>query len=74
MLAKNTNTWNRWLYTQAFSFNIREIIKIKENFPELLCKKIKEVHKFINEPRKEKPRINIISKRLFRRQVLILMS
>lgn len=74
MLAKNTNTWNRWLYTQAFSFNIREIIKIKENFAELLCKKIKEIHKVINEPRKEKPRINIISKRLFRRQVLILMS
>jgi len=36
--------------------------------------KIKEIHKFINELRKKKPRINITTKGLLRRQVIILIS
>jgi len=59
MTIKNINTQNRWLYVQISS-NIKKIIKIKENFPSLSFKKIKEVYKVINEPRKEKPKINIV--------------
>ena len=36
--------------------------------------KIKEIHKFINKLRKKKPRINITTKGLLRRQVIILIS
>ena len=59
---------------QAFFSNIKEIIKIKENFPSLLSKTIKEVYKVINKLRKEKPRINMTFKRPSRRQVLVSMS
>jgi len=59
------------LYVQASSFNIKEITKIKENFLNLLSKKIEKVHKIINKPRKEKSRFNKTTKRLLRRQVLV---
>ena len=39
-----------------------------------MSKKIKEVHKVINKLRKEKSRINMTSKRLLRRQVLVFIS
>jgi len=48
------------LYTQAFSSNIKEIVKIKESFPGFLSKKVEEIHKVINEQRKEKPGINMM--------------
>jgi len=57
--TKNTNTQSRQSYTQTSSSNI---VKIKENFPNLWTKKIKEVDKVINKTRKEKPKINMISK------------
>ena len=41
-------TNNSQLYTQVFKNNIKDIIKIKENFLNLLAKKIKEVHKILN--------------------------
>ena len=68
------NTQNGQSYAQVFSFNIVEIVKIKENFPNLLSKKIEEVHKIISEPRKEKPRFNMTTKRPSRRQMLVPMS
>ena len=37
-------------------------------------KKIKEVYKVINKPRKDKPKINMIFKGLSKRQVLVPMS
>ena len=39
-----------------------------------MSKKIEEVYKFINKLRKEKSRINMTSKRLLRRQVLVFIS
>ena len=56
------------------STNVKEILKIKESFPELSSKKIEEIHKSIDEPRKEKPRINMTTKGPSRRQVIIPMS
>jgi len=52
------------LYTQASKSNIKNIIKIKENFPNLSAKKIKEVYKILNKPKKEKPKLNITTKGL----------
>ena len=54
-------------YVQASLPNINKVLKIKENFPNLLVKKIKNIQKIINKLRKEKPYINIIIKRLSRR-------
>jgi len=48
-LAEISNTKNKQSYVQALSSNIKEILKIKENFPNLFSKKIKEIHKTINE-------------------------
>lgn len=51
--------------------NINEVLKIKEKFPNLLAKEIEDIHKMINELRKEKPYINITTKGSSRRQVII---
>jgi len=68
------NAQNGCFYAQASKSNIKDIIKIKDNFPNLLAKKIEEVYKVLNEPKKDKLRLNIITKKLSRRQVLVLMS
>ena len=47
-------------YAQASKSN--DIVKIKENFPNLSSKKIKQIYKVINEQKKEKPKINIMMK------------
>jgi len=49
-------------------------VKIKENFPNLSAKKIVKVHKVLNKPKKEKPKLNMTTKGLSRKQVIILMS
>ena len=54
--------------------NIKDIIKIKENFPNFSAKKIEEIHKVLNRPKKDKPRLNMIAKGLLRKQVLVPMS
>jgi len=49
-------------------------LNIKENFPNLLTKKIENIHKIINDSGKLKPRINMIIKGLSRKQVIVPMS
>ena len=61
-------------YIQIFKSNIEKVIKIKNNFPSLSSKKIKEIHKVINEPKKNKSRINMITKNPSRRQIIIPIS
>jgi len=56
------------------STNIKEILKIKESFLKLSFKKIEEIHKIINEQKKEKLYINITTKGPSRRQVIVSMS
>jgi len=51
-----------------------EIIKIKDNFPTLNTKKIDQIHKIVNSSPKAKPHIQIITKRLSRKQIIILMD
>ena len=71
---ENTNPKDRWSYTQAFTPKIDEILKLKENFPNLLAKKIERIHKTINDSGKIKSRINITTKKPSRRQIIIPMS
>jgi len=55
------------LYAQVPKSNIKNIIKIKENFLNLSAKKIEEVHKVLNKLKKEKPRLNITTKESLRK-------
>ena len=51
--------------------SVKEVLKIKENFPNLSSKKIVEIHKNMN---KTKPYINITTKRPLQRQIIVLMK
>jgi len=50
------------------------IAKIKENFLNLLAKKIKNIHRIINDSGKVKLRINITTKGSSRKQIIISMN
>ena len=83
---KNTNSQQKKLYANATSSlkqpspatskNItRETLKIKETFPNLLNKKIKEMQKVINSLKdKAKPKINMTTKSPSRKQVIVPMN
>jgi len=59
---------------QASKSIINDIVKIKENFPNISTKKIKEVYNIMNNTKKERPRINMTIKDFSRRQVITSMS
>lgn len=67
-------TQSSYPYAQASKTNIKNIIKIKDNFPKLSTKKIKEIHKVFNKFKKNKPRFNIMTKELSRKQIIVPMS
>jgi len=56
------------------SNNTREILKIKEIFPNLQAKKIENIQKIIKDDGKPKPRINMTIKSLSRKQIIVSMS
>ena len=72
--ALDTLFLNSHLYAQSSKNNINDIVKIKENFPKLSNKKVKEVYKIINNSKKEKPKLNMMTKGLLRKQVIILIN
>jgi len=80
--SKNTPSKNqkavklgKSLYAQISSKIISNIFKIKKNFPELSNKKIEEINKTIfGNVDKPRPRINMITKDLSRKQIIIPMS
>jgi len=51
--------------------NIKKISKIKETFPNLQAKKIKNIQKIINNDGKPKPKLNMTMKSLSRKQVIV---
>jgi len=53
---------------------VNNIIKIKDAFSKLPAKKIIEIHNMVNNKKKIKPRINMITKGPSKKQVIILMS
>jgi len=71
---ENTNPKDRQSYTQASTPNVNKILKLKKNFPNLSAKKIKSIHKTINNSGKIKSRINMTTKKPSRRQIIVPMS
>jgi len=58
-------------YAQALLSKISKILKIKKTFLELLADKIDNIHKIINGDNKLKPKLNMITKGLSKKQVII---
>jgi len=54
--------------------NTLEVIKIKDTFPMLNAQKIDQIQKIISDSPKPKPHIQMTTKDLFRKQVIISMS
>ena len=61
-------------YTQALATNIWDILKLKENFPKLSDKKIKEIYKMVNNLNILKPKLNMMTKDLLCKQIIIPIS
>ena len=66
--------YNKLLYARALTLKVSDMIKIKENYSSLPTKKIKNIHKIINNLDKLKSRINMTTKGLSRKQIIILMD
>ena len=64
------------MYTQISTStnSTREVLKIKETFPNLPTKKIKNIQRIISSKDKTKPKLHITMKGLFHKQVIIPMS
>ena len=62
------------MYVQESTPKVSKILKIKEKFPNLLTKKIKNIHKMVNDSDKSKLRINMTTKGLSRKQVIVPMG
>jgi len=71
-LYKQSNRKEGHTYIQVLSGNIKEILKIKDNFFNLSFKKIKDIHKAINSIGKLKLHINMTTKGLSHKKSLFL--
>jgi len=74
LFSSSTPSQGDCLYAQASKSNVNDIIKIKDNFLNLLKKKVNKVYKMLNESKKNKPKFNIMMKSLLRKQVIISMN
>jgi len=64
------------LYAQASTPTnpTREVLKIKETFPNLSTKKIKNIQKVINSGGKVKPKLYMTTKKLSQKQIIVPIS
>ena len=62
---------NKYSYVQAVNSKINNILKLKKDYPNLLAKKIKIIHKIINDSNKLKPKIKMTTKDLPRKQIIL---
>ena len=63
---------NKQLYAQVSKSNIKKIFKIKNVFSKLSLNKISKIHNVMSKSsQKGKPKINIMTKGLFRKQIII---
>ena len=53
---------------------VSDILKLKKNYPNLLAKKIENIHKIINNMDRTKPQIKMTTKELFHKQVIVSIS
>ena len=58
-------------YANVVDTNIKDILKLKNSFPNLLAKKIEEIYKIVKDQNKHRLRINIITKGLSCCQIII---
>jgi len=61
---KKTGSSNLILYVNVAGTNIKDILKLKNNFPNLLVKKIEKIYKIVKDQNKHRLRINIMTKGL----------
>lgn len=61
-------------YTNVAGSNIKKILNLKENFPNLLVEKIEEIYKTVKNSGKSKLKICIMTKGLLYHQIIILMN
>jgi len=72
--VKTVKLNNKQLYAQAVNSKVTDILKLKENYPNLLVKKMKNIHKIINNSDKPKPKIKITTKGPLQKQIIVLMD
>jgi len=70
IIKKNTYQ----LYAQAASIKVTNILKLKENYPNLPAEKIENIHRIINDKGKSKPCINMTTKGLSQKQIIVSIS
>ena len=63
-LIATAKTNVRQLYAQAVNLKITNILKLKEDYPNLPAKKIENIHRIVNNANKSKPHIKITTKGL----------
>jgi len=68
--TKKKDTKKLYAQVSSSTTNTREVLKIKETFPNLQAK-IENIQKIINSKGKSKLRINMTTKDLFRKQIII---
>ena len=70
---KKTGLFNLILisYTNITDINIKEILKLKNNFLNLPARKIEEIYKMVKNQNKSRPKINITTKELLHYQIII---
>ena len=64
-------------YAQVTTFSInntREVLKINKTFPNLHANKIKNIQRIIKDNSKPKPKFNMTTKGLLRKQITVLMN
>ena len=64
----------RCTYVKALSVNVKEIVKLKDNFLNLSSKKIEDIHRTINNTGKTKYHINMTTKDSSHKQIIIPMG
>lgn len=72
--SKLTKPIFKRLYVQASKINIKDIIHIKNLFPTLSSRKIKEINNIVYKSNIVKPKIRMTTKGLLQKQVIILMN
>ena len=69
--VKTVKLNNKQSYAQAVNPKVTDILKLKKNYPNLLAKKIENIHKFINDSGKLKPKIKITTKGPLQKQIIV---
>ena len=72
--TEKKNTKKTYAQVSSLTTNTREVLKIKEIFPNLQAKKNKNIQKIINGEGKPKLRINMMTKSLFGKQIIVFIS